>query len=147
MQLCHCKWSYGDIYTSWFLPTLIGYWELDCIGYNLIRSPARPPGSPASVGPCLMGFLQSSIPIHWEIVAVKQNINIFFVVPSDNYCRHEVLFGRCWCRSLGHKAALYYLCRSAYHMSKIIIIISLLDSRKIFCFLHWKTACRHCWWQ
>ena len=45
--------------------TLRGYMSLDWIGYSLMRSPARPPGRPAKDGPLLIGFLQSSMPIHW----------------------------------------------------------------------------------
>ena len=44
--------------------TLRGYMSLDWMGYSLMRSPARPPGRPAREGPFLIGFLQSSIPIH-----------------------------------------------------------------------------------
>ena len=54
-----------------------------------MRSPARPPGSPASVGPCLIGLRQSSIPIHcgetqsilqFALINIKSSSNLEIVV-------------------------------------------------------------------
>ena len=47
------------------IPT-IGYSSLDFTGYRRNRSPATPPGRPASVGPPLIGLLHRSTPTHFK---------------------------------------------------------------------------------